>query len=236
MPDSLGRRRPDRIARMDSSIVQTLAVYALPVLFAITLHEAAHGYVAKYFGDDTAWLLGRVSLNPVRHIDPIGTVAVPLLLYFLTAGQFVFGFAKPVPVVFSHLRNPRWHGMWVALAGPGSNIVQAFLWGLVLVGLTLGHVQEPFWHQMARAGVLVNTVVAAFNLFPIPPLDGGRVLTAFLPQRMAAAVARIEPYGIFIVLALVAAGVITRIWMQPVMTVLLSIVEAMLHPILMMLQ
>ncbi|PLP99985.1 site-2 protease family protein [Cupriavidus pauculus] len=221
---------------MDSSIIQTIAVYALPVLLAITLHEAAHGFVAKYFGDDTAWLLGRVSLNPIRHIDPIGTVAVPLLLYFLTAGQFVFGFAKPVPVVFSHLRNPRWHGMWVALAGPGSNIVQAFLWALIVVGLAVAQVREPFWDQMARAGVLVNTVVAAFNLFPIPPLDGGRVLTAFLPRRMAEAIGRVEPYGIFIVLALVAAGVITRIWMQPVMTVLLSIVEFMLHPVLMVLQ
>lgn len=221
---------------MDSSLVQTFAVYALPVLFAITLHEAAHGYVAKHFGDNTAWMLGRVSLNPMRHIDPIGTVAVPLLLYFLTAGQFVFGFAKPVPVVFSRLRNPRWHGMWVALAGPVCNILQAFVWALVLLGLRWAGVQEPFWGKMALAGVLVNTVVAAFNLFPIPPLDGGRVLTAFLPQRAAAAVGRIEPYGIFIVLALLAAGVITRVWMQPVMNVLLSIVDLMLRPVQMLLQ
>ena len=236
MPDSFVGRQPDKIARMDSSLIQTFAVYALPVLFAITLHEAAHGYVAKYFGDNTAWMLGRVSLNPIRHIDPIGTVAVPLLLYFLTAGQFVFGFAKPVPVVFDRLRNPRWHGMWVALAGPASNILQAFIWALVAVGLALAQVQEPFLNQMARAGVLVNTVVAAFNLFPIPPLDGGRVLTAFLPRRMAEAVGKIEPYGIFIVLALVAAGVITQIWMQPVMTALLSLVELMLRPVLMVLR
>ena len=221
---------------MDSSLIQTVAVYALPVLFAITLHEAAHGYVARFFGDDTAYRLGRVSLNPIRHIDPIGTVAVPLLLYFLTAGQFVFGFAKPVPVVFGHLRNPRWHGMWVALAGPASNLVQAFIWALVVIGLAWAQVQEPFWGQMARAGVIVNVVVAAFNLFPIPPLDGGRVLTAFLPQRMAAAISRIEPYGIFVVLALVAAGVITRVWMQPVMSLLLSVVELMLRPIILLLQ
>ncbi|WP_454763580.1 site-2 protease family protein [Cupriavidus campinensis] len=221
---------------MDSSLIQTVAVYALPVLFAITLHEAAHGYVARYFGDDTAFLQGRVSLNPMRHIDPIGTVAVPLLLYFLTDGKFVFGFAKPVPVVFSHLRNPRWHGMWVALAGPGSNLVQAFMWALVAVGLALAQLHEPFWSEMARAGVLVNVVVAAFNLFPIPPLDGGRVLTAFLPPRVAAAVSRIEPYGIFVVLALVAAGVITKIWMAPVMNLLLAIVELMLRPILLLLQ
>ncbi len=221
---------------MDSSLIQTVAVYALPVLFAITLHEAAHGYVAKFFGDNTAYALGRVSLNPIRHIDPIGTIAVPLLLYFLTGGKFVFGYAKPVPVVFSRLRNPRWHGMWVALAGPGSNIVQAFVWALLAIGLALARVQEPFFSEMARAGVLVNLVVAAFNLFPVPPLDGGRVLTALLPQRLAYAFARIEPYGIFVVLALVAAGVITEIWMRPVTNFLGSIVELMLRPVLLLFQ
>ncbi|AOY91070.1 site-2 protease family protein [Cupriavidus sp. USMAA2-4] len=217
---------------MDSSLIQTFAVYALPVLFAITLHEAAHGYVAKLFGDNTAYVLGRVSLNPLRHVDPIGTIAVPLLLYFLTGGQFVFGYAKPVPVAFDRLRNPRWHGMWVALAGPGSNVAQAFLWALMALGLLMAHVQEPFFVEMARAGVLVNLVVAAFNLFPVPPLDGGRVLTALLPQRIAYAVARIEPYGIFIVLALVAAGVITQVWMRPVVNLLSSLVELMLRPLL----
>lgn len=221
---------------MDSSLIQTVAVYALPVLFAITLHEAAHGYVAKFFGDNTAYALGRVSLNPARHIDPIGTIAVPLLLYFLTGGQFVFGYAKPVPVVFSRLRNPRWHGMWVALAGPGANILQAFVWALVAIGLALAQVREPFFGEMARAGVLVNLVVAAFNLFPIPPLDGGRVLTALLPQRIAYAVSRVEPYGIFVVLALVAAGVITRVWMRPVTNFLGVIVELMLRPVLVLLQ
>ncbi|CAG9172814.1 site-2 protease family protein [Cupriavidus respiraculi] len=221
---------------MDSSLIQTFAVYALPVLFAITLHEAAHGYVAKHFGDNTAYMLGRVSLNPVRHVDPIGTIAVPLLLYFLTNGAFVFGYAKPVPVAFGRLRNPRWHGMWVALAGPGSNLAQAFAWALVALGLVLAQVQEPFFSQMARAGVLVNLVVAAFNLFPLPPLDGGRVLTALLPQRIAYAVSRIEPYGIFVVLALLAAGVITRVWMQPVMGLLGSVVQFMLQPILALVQ
>ncbi|AJG18693.1 site-2 protease family protein [Cupriavidus basilensis] len=221
---------------MDSSLIQTLAVYALPVLFAITLHEAAHGYVAKLFGDNTAYSMGRVSLNPARHIDPIGTIAVPLLLYFMTSGQFVFGYAKPVPVAFDHLRNPRWHGMWVALAGPGSNVLQAFLWALVAVGLVVARVQEPFFTQMAQAGVLVNLVMAAFNLFPVPPLDGGRVLTALLPPRIAQAVSRIEPYGIFVVLALVAAGVITKVWMQPVMGALRSLVLLMLQPILALVQ
>ncbi|MGO4328369.1 site-2 protease family protein [Cupriavidus sp. 2TAF22] len=221
---------------MDSSLIQTLAVYALPVLFAITLHEAAHGYVAKLFGDNTAYMMGRVSINPARHIDPIGTIAVPLLLYFMTSGQFVFGYAKPVPVAFDHLRNPRWHGMWVALAGPGSNVLQAFLWALMAIGLVLTQVQEPFFSQMARAGVLVNLVMAAFNLFPVPPLDGGRVLTALLPQQLARAISRIEPYGIFVVLALVAAGVITRVWMQPVMGALSGLVQLMLQPILALVQ
>ncbi|REF01407.1 site-2 protease family protein [Cupriavidus plantarum] len=221
---------------MDSSLVQTFAVYALPVLFAITLHEAAHGYVSKHFGDNTAYVLGRVSLNPIRHIDPIGTIAVPLLLYFLTKGQFVFGYAKPVPVVFSRLRNPRWHGMWVALAGPGSNLIQAFAWALVTIGLVWARVQEPFFAEMARAGVLVNLVMAAFNLFPIPPLDGGRVLTALLPQRIAMAVGRVEPYGIFVVMALVAAGVITQIWMWPVIKLLASLVELLLQPFMLLLQ
>ncbi|KJK23550.1 peptidase M50 [Burkholderiaceae bacterium 16] len=221
---------------MDSSLIQTIAVYALPVLFAITLHEAAHGYVAKLFGDDTAYAMGRVSINPARHIDPIGTIAVPLLLYFMTSGQFVFGYAKPVPVAFDRLRNPRWHGMWVALAGPGSNVLQAFLWALVAIGLVLGQVQEPFFSQMARAGVLVNLVMAAFNLFPVPPLDGGRVLTALLPRRIAHAVSRIEPYGIFVVLALVAAGVITKVWMQPVMGALSGLVQLMLQPVLALVQ
>ncbi|MBY4898745.1 site-2 protease family protein [Cupriavidus sp. AU9028] len=217
---------------MDSSLIQIVAVYALPVLFAITLHEAAHGYVAKHFGDNTAYMLGRVSLNPIRHIDPIGTIAVPLILYFATSGQFVFGYAKPVPVAFGHLRNPRWHSMWVALAGPGANLIQAFGWALIALVLALAQVNEPFFTQMARAGVLVNLVVAAFNLFPIPPLDGGRVLSALLPQRMAYALSRVEPYGIFIVLALVAAGVITQVWMRPVIGLLSSLVQLLLTPIL----
>lgn len=221
---------------MDSSLIQTFAVYALPVLFAITLHEAAHGYVAKYFGDNTAYVMGRVSLNPLRHIDPIGTIAVPLLLYFLTDGRFVFGYAKPVPVQFGHLRNPRWHGMWVALAGPGSNVVQAFGWALLALGLVVAQVQEPFFSQMARAGVIVNLVVAAFNLFPVPPLDGGRVLGALLPQRIAYSFSRIEPYGIFIVMALVAAGVITRVWMQPVAGLLGALVQLMLQPFVALVQ
>ncbi|TMS59540.1 site-2 protease family protein [Imbroritus primus] len=216
---------------MDSSIIQTLAVYALPVLFAITLHEAAHGYVARHFGDSTAYMLGRVSLNPLRHIDPIGTIAMPLLLYFATAGAFVFGYAKPVPVAFGNLRNPRWHSLWVALAGPGSNFVMAVGWALMSIGLAVMAVDEPFLVKMAQAGVLVNLVMAAFNLFPLPPLDGGRVLTALLPARPAIMLSRLEPYGFFIVLALVAAGIITQVWMRPVMQLLATLIQWMLSPI-----
>lgn len=216
---------------MDSSIIQTLAVYALPVLFAITLHEAAHGYVARHFGDSTAYMLGRVSLNPLRHIDPIGTIAMPLLLYFATAGAFVFGYAKPVPVAFGNLRNPRWHSLWVALAGPGSNFVMAVGWALMSIGLAVMAIDEPFLVKMAQAGVLVNLVMAAFNLFPVPPLDGGRVLMALLPARPAIMLSRLEPYGFFIVLALVAAGIITQVWMRPVMRLLATLIQWMLSPI-----
>ena len=116
---------------MDSSLIQTIAVYALPVIFAITLHEAAHGYAARLLGDNTAYVLGRVSLNPMRHIDPVGTLAIPLILYFVTSGAFMFGYAKPVPVAFGNLRNPRWGSLWVAAAGPASNFVQALLWGVI---------------------------------------------------------------------------------------------------------
>lgn len=215
-----------------NALIQTIAIAALPVIFAITLHEAAHGYAARHFGDPTAWQLGRISLNPLRHIDPIGTIAMPLLLYFATAGAFVFGYAKPVPVAFGNLRNPRWHSLWVALAGPGSNFAMAVGWALMSIALAVMAVDEPFLVKMAQAGVLVNLVMAAFNLFPLPPLDGGRVLTALLPARPAIMLSRLEPYGFFIVLALVAAGIITQIWMRPVMQLLAGLIQWMLSPIL----
>jgi Zn-dependent protease len=202
---------------MDSSLIQTIAVYALPVIFAITLHEAAHGYAARLLGDNTAYVLGRVSLNPMRHIDPIGTIAIPLLLYFATGGAFMFGYAKPVPVAFSNLRNPRWGSLWVALAGPGCNFVQAFAWALVTVGLMLLSIDEPFFTRMAQAGIGVNLVLAFLNLFPLPPLDGGRVLVALLPARPSSALERLEPYGFFIVMALVVTGILTQYWLSPLM-------------------
>ncbi|ACC70612.1 site-2 protease family protein [Paraburkholderia phymatum] len=217
---------------MDSSLIQTIVVYALPVIFAITLHEAAHGYVARMLGDNTAYVLGRVSFNPMRHIDPIGTILIPLVLYFATSGAFMFGYAKPVPVAFGNLRNPRWGSLWVALAGPLCNFVQALLWGVFGVALAALNVDEPFFTRMARAGVFVNLVLGVLNLFPLPPLDGGRVLTALLPVRPAMMLARLEPYGFFIVMALVMTGTLTRFWLSPLVNIGYAAVTAILTPLI----
>ena len=216
---------------MDSSLIQTIVVYALPVIFAITLHEAAHGYVARMLGDNTAYVLGRVSFNPMRHIDPIGTIVIPLVLYFATSGAFMFGYAKPVPVAFGNLRNPRWGSLWVALAGPLCNFIQALIWGVFGVALAAMNVDEPFFTRMAGAGVGVNLVLGVLNLFPLPPLDGGRVLTALLPVRPAMALARLEPYGFFIVMALVMTGTLTRFWLRPLVNIGYEAVTAILTPL-----
>lgn len=215
-----------------SNLIQTVAIYALPVLFAITIHEAAHGYVARYFGDNTAWTLGRVTLNPLKHIDPIGTIAMPLLLYFATSGAFLFGYAKPVPVNFGKLRNPKRDMVWVALAGPASNFAQALLWAVALVVMAAIGTQERFFIQMAQAGALVNLVMWAFNLFPLPPLDGGRILVGLLPYKQAQWVARIEPWGFYVVLALVLAGVLGTYWLQPLMSVGFSVLNFMTAPLM----
>ncbi|ROR24281.1 Zn-dependent protease [Comamonas sp. BIGb0124] len=216
---------------MNADILQTVLIYALPVLFAITVHEAAHGYAARHFGDNTAAMMGRLTLNPLKHIDPIGTILMPVLLYFATSGAFLFGYAKPVPVNFSHLRNPRRDMIWVALAGPMSNFAQAILWALVLFTMLLSGIDERFFLEMARAGILVNLVMWAFNLFPIPPLDGGRVLVALLPWKQAQAVSRIEPYGFFIVLGLVVAGVMGSLWLRPLILLGSSIINLLLSPL-----
>ncbi len=217
-----------------ANLIQTVAIYALPVLFAITVHEAAHGYVARYFGDNTAWTLGRVTLNPVKHIDPLGTILMPLLLYFATSGAFLFGYAKPVPVRFGNLRNPKRDMIWVALAGPGANLIQAVLWGIAFYLLQGAGVSEPFFIKMCQAGILVNIVMMVFNLFPLPPLDGGRVLVGLLPWRQAEFVSRIEPWGFFVVMALVIAGVLTNWWMRPLMTLSYSLLEIVLTPLAML--
>ena len=214
-----------------AQIIQTVAIYALPVLFAITVHEAAHGYVARHYGDNTAYVLGRVTLNPLKHIDPVGTILMPLLLYFATSGAFLFGYAKPVPVRFDKLRNPKRDMVWVALAGPGANLIQALLWGALGLLLQGADVNEFFFLKMCEGGVLVNVVMFALNLFPLPPLDGGRILVGLLPYRQAELVSRIEPWGFFIVLGLLIAGVISTLWMQPVMALTLWVLKILLMPL-----
>lgn len=214
-----------------SDLVQTVLIYALPVLFAITLHEAAHGYAARYFGDNTAWMMGRVTLNPWPHVDLMGTVAMPLLLYFATSGAFLFGYAKPVPVRFGNLRHPKKDMVWVALAGPGINLLQALLWGVLWYALMGTGLTERFFLEMCKAGMLVNVVMCVFNLFPLPPLDGGRIVVGLLPWRQALMFSRIEPYGFYIVMALVLLGAIHSIWMQPLMGLTFSLLEWVLSPL-----
>jgi len=186
------------------SILIKICVNALPLIFAITLHEAAHGYVARMFGDNTAYILGRVTLNPVKHIDPVGTLAFPIATMVL--GGVLFGWAKPVPVNFHNLRNPKRDMLWVAAAGPGSNLVQALAWGLVarlieMSGSSSGVAE--FWFAVAVAGISWNVVLAIFNLFPILPLDGGRMVTSLLPNRLAYSYSRLEPYGMPILIGLI---------------------------------
>ena len=214
-----------------NNLIQTVSVYAIPVIFAITLHEAAHGYAAKYFGDNTAYMMGRVTLNPFPHIHLVGTILLPLLLYFSTSGALLFGFAKPVPVDFGNLRHPKRDMVWVALAGPASNLVQAIVWALLYVVYTDFGVSEKFFLAMCKAGVLSNVVMFAFNLFPLPPLDGGRIVVGLLPWKQAYQFSRIEPYGFYIVMALVITGVVNHLWLDPVMNATFGLIQLMLKSI-----
>jgi Zn-dependent protease len=214
-----------------SQLIQTVLIYALPVIFAITLHEAAHGYAAQRLGDPTAAMMGRVTLNPFVHIDPIGTILMPLLLYFSTSGAFLFGYAKPVPVRFDRLRHPKRDMVWVALAGPGANALQALLWGALLYVLAGAGLSERFFLEMCKAGMLTNVVMFVFNLFPLPPLDGGRILVGLLPWRQAVMVSRIEPWGFFIVMGLVITGVISSVWMRPLMNLSFELLRLALSPL-----
>ena len=214
-----------------SNLIQTVSVYAIPVIFAITLHEAAHGYAAKHFGDNTAYMMGRVTLNPFSHIHLVGTILLPLLLYFSTNGALLFGFAKPVPVDFGNLRHPKRDMVWVALAGPTSNLAQAIGWALLYVVYTDFGVSEKFFLAMCKAGVLSNVVMFAFNLFPLPPLDGGRIVVGLLPWKQAYQFSRIEPYGFYIVMALVVTGVVNHLWLDPVMNATFGLIQLMLKSI-----
>lgn len=202
------------------TIVQQLAVAVIPVLFAITLHEVAHGWVARQFGDRTAEMLGRLTINPLKHVDPVGTVLVPAVMLLL--GGFIFGWAKPVPIGVRNLRNPRRDMIFVAAAGPVSNVLMAIGWAVLarlVLAFDLGGGAGQYFMAMAQVGVFVNVILAVFNMLPLPPLDGGRVLTGLLPPAQGAALARIEPWGLPIILLLLVTGVLWRL-LQPLMTAL----------------
>lgn len=211
------------------SIIQNVAIWALPVIFAITLHEAAHGYVAKYFGDMTAYAQGRVSLNPLRHIDPMGTVVIPLVL-FVTSKLFggagiLFGWAKPVPVNFGGLRHPKRDMLWVAAAGPAANFLMALLWAILI---RLGQAMpDSQWSEpmtlMGDAGIQINVVLMVLNLLPLPPLDGGRIVVSLLPYAAAIRFAGIERYGFMILLFLLFSGALGII-IGPAITIVVKLV------------
>ena len=209
--------------------LETIVLWAVPVVFAITLHEAAHGYVAKLFGDHTAEMLGRITLNPLKHVDPVGTILVPGMLLALAwvnkSPPFVFGWAKPVPVNFANLRDPKRDMIWVAAAGPGSNFLQALLWAIGLAATApSGPWPSAGLFEMADIGFKVNLVLMALNLLPLPPLDGERVLAGLLPHGASNALSRIEPYGFFIILVLLALGLLDDL-MRPLIRVAASVIS-----------
>lgn len=193
--------------------VRLIALYAIPGIFAITLHEAAHGYAARHFGDLTAYQAGRITLNPIRHIDPMGTIVIPILILIASQGKYAFGWAKPVPVNFGRLRNPKRDMLWVAAAGPGANLLMAILWAVVIKavhGIPANYFTEPVL-LMARGGIIVNAVLMVLNLLPLPPLDGGRIAVSLLPNKLAYRFARVEPFGMIILLALMLLGVLGKV-------------------------
>ena len=221
-----------------NEIAKMIAVFAVPVIFAITLHEAAHGYVARHFGDTTAFALGRISLNPARHIDLVGTIFLPLVTLFATGGRIMFGWAKPVPVNFHALRRPKRDMLWVALAGPAANLVMALVWAAALkIGALSGLRQSDFLLQVPIAGVEVNLVFMALNLLPILPLDGGRVVVSLLPGPLAGSFSRLEPFGLPILLGLVVISSygynVLGMFLDPVMVASKSVIATIfqLHPI-----
>ncbi len=208
-------------------LISYIALAAIPLLFAITLHEAAHGYVARHFGDMTAERAGRISMNPVHHIDPVGTILVPILLFLISQGAFAFGWAKPVPVNFAALRHPKKDMLWVALAGPAANLAMALAWGLVAsITLALGDNYLAGLHDMAIVGIQVNVVFLVLNLVPIPPLDGGRIAVSLLPYPLAIKFARLEPWGMFILIILIASQVLGLI-LWPVVNLLITIIDSL---------
>lgn len=210
------------------NMIQTLAIAALPVVFAITLHEAAHGYVARYFGDPTAWQAGRISLNPLRHIDPLGTIVIPILILLFSGGNFLFGYARPVPVNFGRLRHPKRDMLWVAAAGPAVNLLMALIWALLLkwtLMLPPGFFSEPLL-EMSKLGVTVNLVLMVLNLFPLPPLDGGRIAVSLLPMSLAVPFSRLERWGFPILLLLLFTGVLSKL-LQPLVGTLVWVIATL---------
>ncbi len=210
-----------------NQLIQTIAIYALPVLFAITLHEAAHGYVARHFGDMTAFAEGRVSLNPTRHVDPVGTILVPLVILLVSGGRFLFGWARPVPVNYSALRKPKQHMALVAAAGPGANLAMAIGWVLLLkLGLELpeSRYTEAFV-RMSEAGVRVNLIFMFLNLLPILPLDGGRILACLLPNRMSWRYSKLEPWGLPLLLVLMVTNMLDAV-LGPLLMFSESLIQA----------
>lgn len=212
---------------MDASIIQKITVYAIPLIFAITLHEAAHAYAARYFGDSTAYMLGRMTLNPIKHIDPIWTILVPIVT--LLVSPFVFGAAKPVPVNFDALRNPKRDMIWVAAAGPLANLAMMIAWAIVAkIAITLGATGPVYFlASVAEAGIFVNALLMVFNLFPLLPLDGGRILTGLLPNKLAYAFSRTEPYGMFILIALIVTGIFGK-FMWPLIEISMKSIYAII--------
>ncbi len=207
---------------MELTLVQKIVVYALPVVFAITVHEAAHGYAARFFGDMTADRAGRISLNPIKHIDPVGTILLPALT--LMIGGILFGWAKPVPVDFSRLRNPKRDMLWVAAAGPASNLLMALFWALMInISPSVpANYSEPL-ALMGQAGVMINVVLMVLNLLPLPPLDGGRITVSLLPNHLAYKFAQIERYGFIILIVLLVTGVLSSI-MEPLIRAVINMI------------
>ena len=209
---------------MNFPLLETIALAVLPVVLAITLHEAAHGYVARQFGDSTAWMLGRVTLNPLKHIDPVGTVLVPLGILLVSGGSFLFGWAKPVPVNFGNLRHPKRDMLWVAAAGPAVNFLMALAWAWIFGLAGGGMFASAALQLMSVIGVGINVALMVLNLLPILPLDGGRIAVSLLPHPLAVSFARTERYGFFIVILLLVTGVL-GIAMGPLVNAVTAFIE-----------
>jgi Zn-dependent protease len=212
---------------MLESLIQTIAIAALPVIFAITLHEAAHGYAARHFGDPTAWQAGRISLNPLRHIDLVGTIIIPVVILLFSGGSFLFGYAKPVPVDFGRLRQPKKDMLWVAAAGPAANLFMALCWA-VLLKLAWVMPANDFTlplSEMSKIGIIINCVLMVLNLLPLPPLDGGRIAVSLLPHRLAWQFAKIEPWGFPILLVLLFSGILNAV-MNPLVSLVARAIES----------